>query len=151
MKIGKFLTGVCLIAFSASPAFANHEGGGSLQGAAAELNEQVQCSSLRYQVKYAVNFFAQQAARYSAYCGETMGMTQPMNHEGEGIIQPLDHNGGGANCRYELRNVLRSWSLVERYLYDTNYDYPNIYNSYLETRAAVQEAARGFGRFNEEQ
>jgi len=116
---------------------------GHLRGETQELNSVVQRSWLNYNVKSAVQRFAMQANRAAANCGGGFGgnfaeATEQLiaDHAGE-ITNPLDHNEG--NCGYEAQTLRNVWSEVERYLYDTTYDFPQVYSQYVETRQALYD------------
>ncbi|MEK6705283.1 MAG: hypothetical protein AABZ06_05800 [Bdellovibrionota bacterium] len=113
-----------------------------LRSEAQELNEIVQMSWLRYQVKYSVQRFAMQAEKAGLCAGGSGGLPgEPGdnlqgNEPGE-IIKPLDHSDG--NCAYEIQALRGVWVDVERYLYDTNYDLPSVYRQYVQTRQALRD------------
>ena len=118
-----------------STAFADHQqpGQGQFGGVvteAGELNNVVQWSNLRPNVKQTVARFANTAAQLG-YCGDAP--LAPVS------VELFDH-GGGAGCANLVNQLRWQWNQVERYLYDTGYDYPQVYQSYLNTRAALQQA-----------
>ena len=122
-------------------AYADHSDdnpGSRLRAEAQELNVIVQQSWLRYQVKASVQRFAMQAERAGMCAG---GSGEPvdriMGGEPDGIIKPLDHGDG--NCIYEIQMLRNVWIDVERYLYDTTYDFPQVYRQYIQTRRAVRD------------
>ena len=83
------------------------------------LEYQVWYSNLRYEVKSAVRNFAYDVD-YFARCMDMY----PQN--------PLYPNH--SVCRFEFDRVRYSFYSVDRYLYDTYYDYPQIYNSYRRVK-----------------
>ncbi|MBI1859853.1 MAG: hypothetical protein HYR96_02920 [Deltaproteobacteria bacterium] len=127
-------------------AMAAHEGTpgsiGYLVGESAELNQMVQYSYLNYQVKSVVNDFdyrtreLQQCAQYRGR-GLNAGLIRLMDHVGGEFVD--DHSGEGcpAECRFQLQNVQNSFRQVERFLYDTQRDFPQIFQQYLNVRQAV--------------
>lgn len=114
-----------LLALPAGIARADHEvpGGsiGRLHNDAHQLENVVRYSYLRYQVKQAVFRFVSDVSRlFVCTSGD-----EPRN----------DHNDHiGSGCSYALDNVGRSWYPVDRYLYDTYYDLPQVYYSYTRVR-----------------
>jgi hypothetical protein len=147
----KALTSLVLFStFVSVSAFANHNGGGgsptdTLLQEANELNQIVSYSTLRWPVKSAVQSF-DSAAQQLATCDDDdngQGANATLH---EPIEEPMHHNGD--SCSFQLQNVLNTWSQVDRYLYDTNFDYPQVYNQYLSTRQAVQAVQFGGGNTN---
>ncbi|MEK6705114.1 MAG: hypothetical protein AABZ06_04950 [Bdellovibrionota bacterium] len=113
-----------------------------LRAEARELNEIVQQSWLRYQVKASVQRFATQAEKAGLCAGGSGGLPgEPgdniLGNESSEIIKPLDHSDG--NCIYEIQMLRNVWVDVERYLYDTTYDFPHVYRQYVQTRQALRD------------
>ncbi|MBF0312148.1 MAG: hypothetical protein HQK50_06620 [Oligoflexia bacterium] len=129
--------------FSVNFSFADHnnpdgsfdeELAATLQNASEALNYQVQVSSLRVPVKASVAKFASEVSRLR-YCSLLTPSDDPIRPNL--IIQPFDHNSD--NCEYTLQKIRSAWMPVERYLYDTYYDYPHIYQRYLQVRQSLYE------------
>lgn len=138
------LTGLLTAALVLAPvAYADHNdhpnppspGGSAVQrlGSEAEsLNSQVQWSSLAWQVKDTVTRFTQE-------------VRELVSCEPGGSPSPLDHNDHPGNCRLQTQQVVQAFQPVERYLYDTMYDYPSVYRQYQRTAQAVREVQNGGG------
>jgi len=125
------------LVFAAS-AFADHQGGGGVDNlvqAARNLNQTVRYSSLRYAVKSSVYSFTYQVESLDR-CIDGARLIRPeiMDHEGAN-----DHTGGGVppQCQYQLNNVRNSFGPVDRYLNDTYYDYPQVYQAYQYAQSAL--------------
>ncbi len=112
-------------------AFAHHDGDpiGELMEEAATLDSVVQSSWIRPNVKYAVSHFVQDIS--------------PLD-DCSGLSPVADHQG--PSCRGEVAHVQMAWRRVGRYLYDTNFDFPQVYNQYLRTQTALQSALAFIGR-----
>lgn len=123
-----------VLTLSAVSALAEHgEDGsyGTVVYEASRLHDTVQYSALGFRVKQAV-------ARFHS-------MVHQLENCGAAPAQPnavpvgtFEHGEDG--CAMIASQVRRSWSVVERYLYDTYYDYPQVYAEYLQTRNALNRA-----------
>lgn len=89
-----------------------------------DLDRSVQYSTISYNVKRAVSRFAYDVNRFVACTGQR---------------EQRDHDLIPEHCEYVLDQVHYSWYPVERYLYDTNYDYPYIYYRYLNVRSDMHQ------------
>lgn len=127
----------------------NYGGGrvARLQRETHELQRVVSNSYLRYNVKQAVNEFAQQVRGLSR-CSIRFDFNESrLNDSSENLkevetptpididVKPLDHN---EDCQFQIRRVHQSWYEVDRYLYDTYYDYPRVYRQYQEVERALR-------------
>jgi hypothetical protein len=119
---------LCLLPLTAS---AHHEGDpiGALIDQTSALNLAVQQSWLSPNVKSAVQHFA---GDINLIEGCEM-LPSPVS----------DHQG--PSCRDEVQHVQAAWYRVQRYLYDTNFDFPHVYQHYLNTQYAVQNALAYMG------
>lgn len=134
-----------IFALLSSPAaFAGHDDGGGndyavqrLAQRAQDLNREVQYSYLSYQVKGAVSTFASNASALSS-C-RSGGYPSPMGHDEPYPGYPDNR------CEYQLSAVVSSFSSVEHYLYDTQYDLPRVYSLYVELRGLVEQVRAGGG------
>ncbi len=113
-------------------AFADHSSPmgsvGLLLAYAQDLEQAVQYSSLQYNIKSVVFEFVHQV-NHLADC---------IRREPRPIFNGhIDDIGVVGSCRSEFYGVQSSFRSVERYLYDTNWDYPDIYNAYVSTRRAL--------------
>jgi hypothetical protein len=50
------------------------------------------------------------------------------------------------SCRGEVQHVLGAWNRVQRYLYDTTYDFPQVYQQYRNTQFALRNAINYMNR-----
>jgi len=120
-----FMGILCFVAFQGMFSYADHElPAGTverLERDTRDLNYAVSYSTLRYAVKQAVARFAYDVDRFVDCV-----------HGGPHITD--DHDLIPGNCEFDLHHVRRSWYPVERYLYDTYYDYPQVYRRYLRVR-----------------
>ncbi len=89
-----------------------------------DLGRAVQYSTIAYQVKSAFSRFSYDVSRFISCVQQ-----RP---------QERDHDLIPSSCEYDLDRLHSSWYPVERYLYDTNYDYPNVYYRYLSVRRDMQ-------------
>ena len=133
-QVKKMHLAVLGLVFAAS-AFADHTGGSidALVSASRNLNQTVNYSYLRYHVKSAVYGFSNEVEQLDR-CADGRGFERPelMDHGTN------DHTGGvPPQCQYQLNRVRASFSQVERYLYDTYYDFPQVYQAYQYTRSAL--------------
>ncbi len=140
------LTGLLAAALVLAPAaFADHNdhpnppnpnpGGNEVQRLSSEaesLNSQVQWSSIHWSVKDSVTRFAQE-------------VRELVSCERGGNPSPVDHNDHPGNCGNQRQQVAQAFQPVERYLNDTMYDYPGIYQQYQRTAQAVRAVQNGGG------
>ena len=89
-----------------------------------DLDREVQYSTLNYQVRRTVSVFAYDVSRFLSCVGAR--------------AVSRDHDVIPAQCEYALDRVHSSWYPVERYLYDTDYDYPQVYYRYLAVRRDIR-------------
>ncbi len=95
-----------------------------LHADAHNLENVVRYAYLRYQVKQAVyNFTAQATALFQC------ASSQPRNGT-------WDHTG---DCEMYEQRVRQSFYPVDRYLYDTYYDLPYVYQAYIQVKQDVQQ------------
>ena len=118
--------------FLTAPAFADHAGssGSELFDRALELNNAVTFSTLRYSVKTTVYRFRDDAFAL-ANCITTSGRSA--------FDADPDHTGAPASCRWQAERARASWYPVETLLNDTRFDYPSVYQAYLNARAELFE------------
>ncbi len=112
-------------------AYADHEKGSSaaLAFETRTLNDYVQNSSLRYNVKEAVYRF-----NY-----DVMNLVQCVRYQGvnSATNDHTDKPGIPMACEYNFRIAQDSFRPVERYLYDTSFDYPGVYQAFLEVKYSL--------------
>lgn len=125
----------------AGPAIADHEGPGSLTTLLVEvhnLKQIVDYSPLRYAVKQAVVRFMLDAEGIDR-CIDGVGFPHDSADDSVADDHVTDDHQGGVpdRCRYQLDVARSSFHPVERYLYDTSFDFPQVYQAYLRTRAAL--------------
>ena len=129
----KRLTWLLGIALSLS-LFADHTGKpgsvGNLAGETDRLDRAVQYSSLNYNVKYAVSRFSQDVDRLHDCVDHS-----EINRDHTGTTNP----GCPSQCSYYLNYARSSFQDVERYLYDTNFDYPQVYQAYRSAKYALEQ------------
>lgn len=111
-----------------------------------ELNQKVQRSNLRSAVKNSVNRFYIEVVRTTNCTANNGGLRDRSNIDpstlgtggGEiGGIGTLDHRED--DCQTEKTRLNAAWTPVERYLYDTYFDYYEIYQHYLSNREALHD------------
>lgn len=115
-------------------AMADHNDGGrydNVRDRAYELNQVVQWSGLRWHVREAVSRLVQSTSQLD---DRYIAPIQPAS------VHRFDHNEGGGSNSYVIQQIRSEWYQVERYLYDTNYDYPQVYQSYRRLRHALRQA-----------
>ncbi len=106
---------------------------------AQELGQVVRYVGLNFQVLQAVDRFNYDVARL-ADCvratggGRGVGGPFPV---GSPLDDHLENPGISYQCRGQLDMARRSFYPVERYLRDTNYDLPQVYRQFLETRESL--------------
>ena len=129
MKLLKFIFLTSCFSILPFAAQAHHQGDpiGDLLSQAQSLNYTAQSSWLQPNVKYAVEHFVSDISSI-----EDCVIYSPYG----------DHEDSGVSCRDEVYHVQGAWNTVARYLYDTNYDFPQVYNQYLQTQYAFQNAIR---------
>lgn len=124
MKLIKYCL-IFLLGFINMQAFANHNNFGNFSVAqrvateASRLDSLVQNSSLGWWVKQSVTGFNQKAQEL-VFCENNIRW----RHVGD--------------CNYQRSNVLDGFESIEHDLYNTQYQYPNIYHQYWVTKNAVQ-------------
>jgi len=110
-----------------------------------ELVQTVRYVGLNYNVQQSVDRFNYDVLRLSdcirfygnrGLVGES-SLTSGDHLEAPDMRDHTENPGVPSQCRMNLDVARRSFAQVERYLYDTNYDYPQVYRSYLETREAL--------------
>ena len=124
---------------TATTAIADHGGGGpyvSVSYEARQLNNVTQWSSLRPNVKQTVSRFA-----YTANELGNCDFDEPGRHllVLANSVEPNDHTGD-PRCQGLMNQLHWQWHQVEHFLYDTNYDYPQVYQAYIRTRDALNNA-----------
>ena len=123
---------IAALALASGPTFADHSGGGgasNLSVASNNLRNVVMRSTLNYNVKRAVTSFDMEVDRY----------TQCTQYSFRGLdVTVMDHSGGGRDCDREYDRMERTWYPVDRYLYDTYYDYPYVYRAYQQVQRELQ-------------
>jgi len=111
---------------------ADHElPGGTIRGlynSAYQLQRSVQYSSLRYHVKNAVYRFANDVRQF-------------VNCSNSGL-PTWEHDSVPERCEYIIGNLHQRWYEVDRYLYDTYYDYPSVYRDYRQVQRQMQQLPR---------
>ena len=106
--------------------FADHEGGNrALSRAINQLEYVVTYSTLNYNVKNSVNYFVNDARNYLYYCAN-------------GGFSIMDHNGNRRCGRYR-QNMQWRFQIVSNYLYDTHYDYPQVYSVWRAVRKLMRQ------------
>lgn len=107
-----------------SSAFADHtlpSGSlGRLRQDTARLDSTVRYSTLRYDVKLAVSRFAYDVERF-VQCSQFRGENR-------------DHDLIPEHCEQDMHQVHYSFYSVDRFLYDTYYDYPQVYRVYTTVK-----------------
>lgn len=94
-----------------------------------QLESAVRYSTLRWQVKQSVFQFSYAVQRFM----------RCINYHFRGnVAGHRDHTIPG-NCEYAMREVRQTWYPVDRYLWDTYYDYPYVYQAYLKVREDVRQ------------
>lgn len=120
-----------LVIFTGTAAKADHDSPmgsvGLLLYESQHLNQEVRYSSLAYHVKDAVARFSQDVD-YLAEC---------VRHNVSNILDHLDEPGCPSRCYSYLDRTRQSFYSVDRYLYDTYYDYPHVYHAYTDTKRAL--------------
>jgi hypothetical protein len=107
---------------------------GRLMYETTELQREVNYSWLRHHVKASVNRFTYdvQALFYCAQQGfRNTALAAPRPDHTEEVGCPHW-------CRQQMARAQYSFDSVSRYLYDTNWDYPNVYRAWLHTQDAIR-------------
>lgn len=91
-----------------------------------DLERAVRYSSLNYNIQSSVYRFASDVDRL-AECVRYGGPFDD-HTENPGVPQ---------QCRYQLDYARSSFSVVSRYLWDTNYEYPQVYHAWEHSRGAL--------------
>ena len=122
-------------------AFADHnhgqEGYSRVINEVSNLNNLVQSSWLQSGIKQTVSRFHASVHQLDM-CGGNQFQFNPAFE----LIAPMDHGGdsGGYDCQNLINRLRWQWREVDRYLYDTNYDFPNVHQAYHETKDALVDA-----------
>ena len=153
MSIKSFL--VLLVAIAWTPiALADHpddppRGGGAmaLYNASENLERTVRWSGISWRVVSAVNYFGSNVHRFYQCSRFGDGDLEPnevvMDQPEERIVdQPDFEHPDEGNCRSQMNSVQGAWYQVDRYLYDTNWDYPQVYRAYMRVRRALNRVGR---------
>lgn len=115
--------------------------GGFLQSVA-DLQNAVRYSGINYTVQNAVDNFASHAYAYQSCTGGFAVRAEPGTTDGE--YGTRDHRDGrdGRNGRYGCesyrQNMHYSFQQVSNYLYDTSWDFPQVYNSWRNVQYMMQ-------------
>lgn len=116
------------------PALADHTANTNvsrLKQSSDRLYSEVYYSTLRYEVKQSVYRFTQDV-NYLHRCVLSFPPALLRSDSQD------DHTGNiPYACQSALYRVRSSFYPVERYLYDTQYDYPYVYRQYRQTRYAL--------------
>ena len=133
-KVTKLVSAAALMsALLFNTAQADHKKGSTaaLAFETSNLSYFVENSWLRYSVKNSVKRFERdvdylsQCVRYSSVNNIVLDHT-----EDEGVPRI---------CEYNLRMAYDSFRSVDRYLYDTEWDLPNVFRAYLEVKDALYD------------
>jgi len=112
-------------------AFADHSAPvgsvGLLLAYTQDLEQAVRYSGLRYEVQYTVYRFHSDVRRL-ADCVRR----GPWVHDDHASVP-----GCPSSCSRELYEARASFQQAERYLYDTQWDFPHVYRAYLNVRQAL--------------
>ncbi len=124
----KLMLSICFISVFSNLALADHTAPlgsiNALLNDSRNLQYQVSYSTLRYTVKDALARFQYRVEQF----GRCVSVGRPTR----------DHDTIPESCEYSLRDVQREFYVVNRYLYDTYYDYPYIYNTYSRVQRDLQ-------------
>lgn len=101
---------------------------GLLMTEAEELNQVVQYSTLGYSVKQAVSNFSY-SVQQLVDCVRSNGRPVVNDH--------LEDPFCPESCSRQLQSTRYSFRIAERSLYDTNWDYPEVYRAYVSVRRAL--------------
>ena len=130
MKTKLVLTFLTILLASPASLIADHTGGSAgvarLLNTANQLQYQVNCSYLRPQVKQSVYRLVQEVNMYYNCAVRTPGLWD-------------DHNPGTYSCEYNEQRVLQVWYSVDRFLSDTYYDFPQVYQAYQQMRYEIEQ------------
>ncbi|MBI1861179.1 MAG: hypothetical protein HYR96_09710 [Deltaproteobacteria bacterium] len=99
-----------------------------LHEAAHQLEYEVRYTYLSYRVKQAVSRFTSNVVRFYTCVGGN-----PAD----------DHETVGTACYGPLRSAQQTFYPVERYLYDTYYDYPRVYQEYVRVKQLLRSVGSG--------
>jgi hypothetical protein len=129
MKTLGFMSLFCALALTSSVASADHTDPvgsvGRLEHESRELQREVSYTNLNYNVKRAVSDFDRE-------------VFELVNCVEFGFRDHTDHVGCPQRCGYQLRRTQTSFQEVARYLRDTQYDYPYVYDQYQHTSRALR-------------
>lgn len=139
-----------------------------LSNEAYQLDQQVRWSGLASVVRDTVSRFTL-AAEQLLQCERQGGSYPYSGSYSDGYAEPLDHDprpgnpypgnpypgnpypgnpypgNPGSRCNSQNQNVLSQFTQVERYLYDSQYNYPSVHSAYLRVRQAVDAIRSGNG------
>ncbi len=130
----------------ALPAFADHGDGGGvarLHEDTHRLESIVQNSYLRYRVKLAVRRLTSEvSALFKCSGSDEPGGDEPGGPGGGGgepggpvhLSGTWDHVDPTGSCEAIEQRVRQAWYPVDRYLYDSYYDLPQVYQAYVQVR-----------------
>lgn len=109
---------------------------GLLEHETAELEQVVRNSYLNYNVKSAVFQFS----------GASQQLVNCVRYEGRDLTQ--DHTGEvgcPSVCGRQLQNAQAAFRPVQRYLSDTQYDYPEVFQQFRQTGQALRSISMNGG------
>ena len=151
MKLPKLITLSLVLSCHLSTAWAEHDGPEepkqALQEATSHLTNVVQRAYLRRVVKESVFRFSREVSQVSI-CpdldsdNDTRNNALPIINSNASF---LEHNDESA-CTMQLEEIQRAFRPVERFLYDTYGDLPNVHEAYLETRRALYALLSAYGQ-----
>jgi len=122
------------------PALADHDKDdfSALTSAASYLNSRVYNSSLSRRVKFSVSQFYNDISNLE-YCALE-------DETDEHLVEANFFDHDRDDCSRLIRDAVRSWHQVDRYLYDTDWDYPGVYRAYLEVNTRVNRTLSTYPR-----
>lgn len=133
----KTLLAVIALAFSTGSVFADHTKPTPISNPKAlaqalttsvhQLEETVRHSTLRYDVQQSVFAFAYDVEVFGRCMGVRSALLALTTDAGQAAD---DHGGTGALCLPEIQRAQSSFYQVDRYLYDTDRDYPSVFRAY---------------------
>ena len=133
MKVRNYIASIGMFAATLSTgAFAHHQGNDpimNLRGESQRLNRTVYYTQLNSGVKNSVSRFARDVERLFRCAEGGFNMT---DHHEEGQAVP-------PQCRHVLYRLQSDFRRVEYYLGDTQYDYPQVYEIYTDTRESLYD------------
>jgi hypothetical protein len=112
-----------------APLLADHSGGTAgvarLHNAVHQLDNHVRYSYLSPQVKQSVRRLVQEASMYYNCVNRSPS--------------PFGEHEPGRSCEYNEQRMLQVWYSVDRFLYDTYYDFPQVYRAYEQARYEIEQ------------